>query len=208
MVLIWSPQPQQGFFLPNTWQRAEGMGSTTVSKNIMLFWNQRKHTKTVPLDPKLNVGITTTAAGAKKYKQYMSKMTTPETKEVNIFETHVIPPEDEEDNVSLQPEDLVQKPVEEDKSEAPQAEMPQTPQTQEFEVPESLVNVIPDDKEPRSLEPQDELLWWHYRLGHLPYTRMKEMMNQGTLPRRLLKVDTIFLCCLAIWEDELKTLEG
>ena len=45
-------------------------------------------------------------------------MTTPETKEVNIFETHVIPPEDEDDNVSLQPEDLIQKPVEEDKSEA------------------------------------------------------------------------------------------
>ena len=117
-----------------------------------------------------------------------SKMTTPETKEVNIFETHVIPPEDEDDNASLQPEGLVHKPVEEDKAEAPQAEMPQTPQTQEFEVPESLVNVIPDDKEPKSLEPQDELLQWHYRLGHLPFTRMKELMNQGTLPRRLLKV--------------------
>ena len=111
-------------------------------------------------------------------------MTTPETKEVDIFETHVIPPEDEGDNVSLQPEDPVQKPVEEDKSEAPQAEMPQTPQTQEFEVPESLNNVIPDDIEPKSLEPQDELLRWHYRLGHLPFTRMKELMNQGTLPRR------------------------
>ena len=72
--------------------RAEGTGSTTLSKNIMLFWNQKTHTKTVPLDPKLNVVITTTAAGAKKYKQYRSKMTTPETKEVNIFETHVIPP--------------------------------------------------------------------------------------------------------------------
>ena len=69
--------------------RAEGTGSTTLSKNIMLFWNQRKHTKTVPLGPKLNVGITTTAAGA-KYKQYSFKMTSPETKEVNIFETHVI----------------------------------------------------------------------------------------------------------------------
>ena len=40
----------------------------------------------------------------------------------------------------------------------PQAEMPQTTQTQDFELPESLLNVIPDDKEPKSLEPQDELL--------------------------------------------------
>ena len=119
-------------------------------------------------------------------------MTTPETKEINIFETHVIPVEDEYDSVSLQPEDPVQNPVEEDKNEDPQVEIPQTPQTQDFEVPESPVNIIPDDKEPKSMEPQDELLWWHYRLEHLPFTIMKEMMNQGTLPRRLLKVDTSF----------------
>ena len=46
-------------------------------------------------------------------------MTTPEAKEVKIFETHVIPPEDEDDNISLQPNDLVQNHVEEDKAEGP-----------------------------------------------------------------------------------------
>ena len=62
-------------------------------------------------------------------------------------------------------------------------------------LPESLINAIPDDKEPKSLEPQDKLLCWHYRLGHLliPFTRMKELMNQGTLPRRLLKINTRFV---------------
>ena len=95
-------------------------------------------------------------------------MTTPETKAINIMETHVIPTEDEDDNVSLQPEDPVQNPVEEDKTKAPQPDMPQMPQTQDFEVPESPVYVIPDDKEPKSMEPQNELLCWHYRLGHLP----------------------------------------
>ena len=105
----------------------------------------------------------------------------------------MIPPEDEDDNVHKQPEDPLQKPVEEDKDEAPQVEMPQMPQTQDFEVPESPVHVIPDDKEPKSMDPQDDLLRWHYRLAHLPFTRMKEMMNQGTLPRRLMKVDTPFV---------------
>ena len=106
-------------------------------------------------------------------------MTSPETKEIYIFETHVIPPVDEDDNVSLQPKDLIRNPAEEDKNEAPQAEMTQMAQTQDSEVPESPVNVIPESME-------------HYRLGHLPFTRMKEMMNQGTLLRRLLKVDTPF----------------
>ena len=118
------------------------------------------------------------------YKQYRSMMTTPDTKEINIFKAHVIPPEDEDDSVSLQPEALVQKTINEDRDEAPQAEMPQMPQPQYFEVPESPVNAIPDDKEAKSMEPQDELLQWHYRLGHLPFTRRKDMMNQGTLPRR------------------------
>ena len=117
---IFSPQhlAQQA---QDHYPREQGMGSTTVSKNIMLFWNQIKHTKPVPLDPKINVGITTTPAGDKKFKLYRSKMTTPETKEVNIIETHMIPLEDEDNNISLQPEDPVQNPVEEDKSEAPQA---------------------------------------------------------------------------------------
>ena len=77
-------------------------------------------------------------------------MATPVTKEINILETHVIPPEDEDDNISLQPEDPVQEPVEEDKNEAPQAEMPQTPQTQDFEVPELMLFLMTKSLSPWS----------------------------------------------------------
>ena len=40
---------------------AEGTGCTTTSSTIVLFWNQRKFTKTVKLDPKLNIAMTNTA---------------------------------------------------------------------------------------------------------------------------------------------------
>ena len=46
MVLIWSLQPQQGSFqhlaqqAQDHYPRAEGMGSTTLKHEIMLFWNQ------------------------------------------------------------------------------------------------------------------------------------------------------------------------
>ena len=36
--------------------KEEGMGSLTTSKNITLFWSQRQFMKTVPLDPRTNVG--------------------------------------------------------------------------------------------------------------------------------------------------------
>ena len=40
---------------------AEGTGCTTMSTTIVLFWNQRKFTKTVKLDPKLNIAMMNTA---------------------------------------------------------------------------------------------------------------------------------------------------
>ena len=56
-------------------------------------------------------------------------MTTPETKEINIFETHVIPPEDDDDNVSLQPEDWSKTLLKKTRKKTPQAEMHQMHQT-------------------------------------------------------------------------------
>ena len=45
--------------------KEEGTGALTTSKNIMLFRSQRRFTKTVPLDPTTNVGLTTTASGSR-----------------------------------------------------------------------------------------------------------------------------------------------
>ena len=84
--------------------KEEGTGSLTTSKSITLFWSQSRFTKTVPLDPRTNVGLTTTAAGTRSYCAYCATIDTPETEEANIFTTHVIPNDDEE---SFQPKDPV-----------------------------------------------------------------------------------------------------
>ena len=47
--------------------REEGMGALTTSKNITLFWTQRRFTKTVLLYPQTNVGLSTTASGTRSY---------------------------------------------------------------------------------------------------------------------------------------------
>ena len=47
-------------------------------------------------------------------------------------------------------------------------------------------HVIPDDKEPTTIDPQDELLRWHYRLGHLSFKRILQMARQSILPKKLL----------------------
>ena len=69
---------------------AEGMGCMTTSMTIVLFWNQRKFTKTVKLDPKLNIAMMNTAPGIKQYKSYpMNQEETP-NQNASVFETHII----------------------------------------------------------------------------------------------------------------------
>ena len=51
----------------------EGTGCITTSSLIKLFWKQKKYSKMVPLDPKLNITMTQTALGIKQYQEYMIK---------------------------------------------------------------------------------------------------------------------------------------
>ena len=78
---------------------ADDTGAPTTIKNITMFWAQRRFTKTVPLDSKTNVGLTMTASGAQSFHPFFATVKKPETKEMNIFTTHVIP--DEEGDESL-----------------------------------------------------------------------------------------------------------
>ena len=60
---------------------------------------------TIPLDPKLNIGITRTVEGFKSFRASVASQEEmhQETTDVNIFETHVIPDleNDEDETHSL-----------------------------------------------------------------------------------------------------------
>ena len=99
--------------------REEGTGALTTSKNITLFWAQRRFSKTIPLYTKTNVGLTMTASGARSFRAFCTTIQMPETfrafcaiiqmpetMQPNIFTTHVIP---DEDNKSLQPKDPIEQ---------------------------------------------------------------------------------------------------
>ena len=165
---------------------SEGTGALTTSKNITLFWAQRHFTKTVLLYSKTNVGLTTTASSARSFRAFGATVNVPETKQTNIFTTHVIPDE-ENDDESFQPKDPVEIPTQDETYQAKTADevMTAVPKTTVVDMG-PIAYVIPDDKEPTSLDPHDELLRWHYRLGHLPFDRIKQLASKGQLPKRLL----------------------
>ena len=163
----------------------EGTGALTTSKNITLFWAQKRFTKTVPLDSTTNVGLTTTASGARSFRAFCATVNSPETKEMNIFTTHVIP--DEEDDESFQPKDPVEPATQDetDKTKPVGEVMTEAPKTPLVDMG-PITHVIPDDKEPTALDPHDELPRWHYRLGHLPFDHIKQLASAGQLRKRLL----------------------
>ena len=183
--------------------KEEGTGALTTSKNITLFWSQRRFTKTVLLDPTTNVGLTTTASGTRSYRAFCATIDRPETNQESISTTHIIPDDDDE---SFQPKDPVEPPhTEEDSKE----EIPLPMQDEATTLPQTTIvdlgpitDVIPEDPEPKLLDPQDELLRWHYRLGHLPFDQLKQLADKGQLPKRLLSWHTPF--CAACQYGKMK----
>ena len=88
----------------------------------------------------------------------------PETKQTNIFTTHIIP--DESDDDSFQPKDPVELlPPEENNQEKllqnTNDSMAALLQTTLIDLG-PITHVIPEDQEPTMFNPHDKLLWWDY----------------------------------------------
>ena len=49
-------------------------------------------------------------------------------------------------------------------------------------------NLIEEEEDPTKFNPSDELLRWHYKLGHAPFKLLQCMASQGDLPKRLATV--------------------
>ena len=167
----------------------EGTGALTTSKNITLFWAQRQFAKTVPLDTKTNVGLTTTSSRARSFHAFCATINLPETKQTNIFTTHVIPDEDDEE--SFQPKDPIEPPILD--TECPEYPEPKYNEAMTQDQPQTtlvdlgpIACMIPEDQEPTSLDSHDELIRWHYRLGHLSFEHILQLAHSGQLPKRLL----------------------
>ena len=96
---------------------------------------------------------------------------------------------DDEDDESFQPSDPVAPPAPEEEPVASPEQSPEGPVQGPITTLMDLgpiSQVIPENPEPTSLDPHDELLRWHYRLGHLPFKRVKQLARAGQLPKKLL----------------------
>ena len=59
-----------------------------------------------------------------------------------------------------------------------------------------LPHVIPEEKEPTTLTPQDEHMRWHQNLNHLQFKRICKMAKEGLLGKKLLTaIDPVCPTC-------------
>ena len=116
-----------------------------------------------------------------------------ETIQPNIFTTHVTPYDEEDSNndESFQPKDPIDQPNSDlggrtDAFAKHDEVMTQgQPHTTIVDLG-PITHTIPEDHEPTSLDSHDELLRWHYRLGHLSFERIRQLARLGQLPKRIL----------------------
>ena len=148
-----------------------------------------------------------TAPGIQQYKSYIMNQGYEPNKHTHIFETHIIPEEEsdqeqEDDNLSFQPPDPVQAidksgldhkvhHTDESTAEDTQQNHNDTAAAEEFSL--ELPHMIPDDKEPTTISAQDELMRWHYHLNDLSFKCMFKMAKQGLLPKKILKAN-VHIC--------------
>ena len=103
----------------------------------------------------MNMGMTTTVSGARSFPAFQVTITAPETRQTNIFTTHIIP--DEGDDDSFQPRDPVETIMHEDATNEPVSNESQKAMTPEHITTlidmEPVTHVIPEDQEPTSFDP-------------------------------------------------------
>jgi hypothetical protein len=171
---------------------------------VKLFWENNKFRRVIHLSPSSNIALLRSAPGFSQFHSYCSQFSTAPTEtgqeDAPMFclpTTMVTDDEasatdhDEDDDTSLTGFPQRRHPDIPDEvfTEARESEVFQDRMTVAFDSGQDISNVqltrLVEDDEAQLNNPQAELLLWHYRLGHLPFGRIKKLAQRGDLPSYL-----------------------
>ena len=186
-----------------------GTWQATFADHVLLVWGQQKYRKKIDLD-KSNVATFTTSAGCKNFtifracldaegEETASKDSPGSYTAFNATlikddegdnindESEVDDPEDDE---TIIPVSTNQNPARDDQNNDEDG-TGYSKATGHHDTSDDTYQNIPvvedveDDAFDGKLKPSSEVLLWHYRLGHIPLSRLQTMAKEGLLPKRL-----------------------
>ena len=179
------PETPINIFIPQVFSQqcqAEGDSKASCSisaDSISLQWtgeNRKQANKYIPLN-KSNVGICFTASGYKQFRAFAALCGMPAT----------FISDDETDEPTNPPDEgpIMMTPSNTPTDKPPRLESEGV--TTDFMVNPTVIS-SDDQDEPLLKSDQAALMQLHEQLGHCPFAQLKQMAEQGIIPRKLAKV--------------------
>jgi hypothetical protein len=170
-----------------------GTYSTNFGDHVLFVWNRGHHTATMPLSPTTNVGILRSAPGHQVFSSFVTLGDAAPAPLNHFCCTIVIDDEadelesDEEDDATLSSATSIEGEDDDVSDSNPTSTMPNAtdddirPVVIPFDLDhdDPSTNFVSQDDATSALDNQSELLRWHYRLGHLPFTNLRLMAARG-----------------------------
>jgi hypothetical protein len=175
--------------------KRNGTYCITYADTLELHWNQRQQRRTVHIDPGTNIFI---MQSAPTYTPHNNRFVAfnhaieeidgdqyeMATKDIMCMASNVIPDDESvsEGNGSEETEIQTLEP----RRENQERYHPDLPNTV-FNTPDTNPNhathlIPPEDTKIQSNTAQARLLAWHYRLGHIPFGKIRQLAARGDLP--------------------------
>ena len=212
---LYIPDSPARLFSPQHWAqerkdnapKINGSWQATFADHVMLVWGQQKYRKRIPFD-KSNVATFATSAGCKNFRIFRACLdATGEDEETTggytAFDANLIVDDEDDypqngeyadegnssdDDASLtpiiQPPDTNNQGQHEDDSDPGYSKTTGNHETS-YDRYASLIEEVPEDEFDGRMKPTSELMLWHCRLGHVPFSRLQQMAKNGQLPKRL-----------------------
>ena len=199
----WAQERKDNVPLKNgTWQ-------ATFADHVLLVWGQQKYRKIIKFD-KSNVATFSTTPGGKEFRIFHACLEAGQEVEekeeglqdVVAFDATLIV-DDEADNDATEPSQNISEdnesiiPIRQEDNQSgnttsdsdDDAGYTKTTGHHDTSCDKYRNLAVVEDVESGAFEgrlkPTAEVLLWHYRLGHIPFSRIQTMAKEGLLPRRL-----------------------
>ena len=143
-------------------------------------WDQQKYIKTIPIDPRNNCFTFRSTSGTNKFTQAQSLIHEEIGYNSNLVEQCIIC-----NDVTSTRLDVDEYSEEENLHEFVEGLLGDK---DESKIASIMKDVEKVDENLTSETDQAEFMRWHYRLGHLPYKKLKILAVMGLIPKRILNV--------------------
>ncbi len=207
---LYVPNLKRCLMLPQHWVQEAGDEQTWIGNyrdSCVLNWRGGK--KTVPFQPTTNVPVFYVASSSRSYRTFAATF---EATEAPYFQWEkvlefpgcrdlmddIVPEEFVvEENLNYNKEVSVNEGVSEDDKTIKTSNLPTPPAD---ENPSKVIrrgpltfNPLPsqeeiEDTQLATANDQTELMRWHYRFGHLPFVKLKQLALNREIPKKLAKV--------------------